>query len=808
MDKDAPPPPVRGSYLRPWARNRMSAANNRVSQMANRASAFIKQASVASIGKDVMYVRTEVINRPISEPIKIHRRPFHLFCSPHNINAKQLVKELKPVVKRLTSISGGCRKRAVNLLVTEDIASLGDASHMLVYLHGQTWTYGDASRRFAHDVVLALRAGVPLLLIYEKTGATDLTNDRHAVEFERFFDAGWTPDHLLIGDANIYRTMATPLKGGEFRAAGLAAIAARALEASGPRNPIEVKEPGEKEAQTARGSSLKSAVLNSLTRVRSVLGVFTSRTPRSSVASDRWSMRPFAKEAKITGSSKHLLPGFLGGGRHTVRLGGDRRSHLGDQGLDRRGSLSSAEMTMKDAPSTSRRRQAPVTKQLTSRSERPLRSASRERHTAHGPIRHNPDASTADRKPNSSWHPPPGLAGLTEISEGQSPARRSSGARLSLRELIGEGEDGDGDGGEGFSERRPSLSQRPSHFGDDGDLLQSLGANVGAAFNRSDPQGTSQERGSPRQSRPSDAVVLPVAGDARQPKPEREPSGRAESERSSNRSREEESDSFSGREEDRKLLAELNERIGAQASNWGVHAAPRAAAQNALRAAKATLGADAQRSELLDWAAQLLARPDGSSPQLQPAALPPPHIEPGELSPASVSPAERRARRQSNVLPGAMKLPARGSVSGSLEPSPQQRKQSLVSSAPPEGSGGDRRGSQGPPPPAALSPEITAAQQPAERRDSNAAASASIGEQQSESPQETVVRETIVREIVMRPSCRRQSHAGSLPGAGVDAATATLDAAAAARSLRQSRAIGPGPSAAPAARSSQPDLDA
>ena len=79
----------------------------------------------------------------------------------------------------------------------------------------------------AREVCEAMRLGVPLLLVHESPSALDTCEynalDRRA-DFNDFWLEGWTPKHLLTGDANIYKKIAIAIKPGDWKAAGLACV--------------------------------------------------------------------------------------------------------------------------------------------------------------------------------------------------------------------------------------------------------------------------------------------------------------------------------------------------------------------------------------------------------------------------------------------------------------------------------------------------------------------------------------------------------------------------------------------------------
>lgn len=125
---------------------------------------------------------------------------YHVYCSPHNAGATELIRELAGVQW------------------TAEEAELSEAVQMLVYLDGRTWV-GDGA--FAAEVERAMGCGVRLLLAHEMPGIGQAA--RHGVEFSSFFQS--TPQRLIEG--GIYDDLAVPLKGAVFRPTSLAMLAAK-----------------------------------------------------------------------------------------------------------------------------------------------------------------------------------------------------------------------------------------------------------------------------------------------------------------------------------------------------------------------------------------------------------------------------------------------------------------------------------------------------------------------------------------------------------------------------------------------------
>jgi hypothetical protein len=112
----------------------------------------------------------------------------------------------------------------------------------LLYLTSATWTSGEVSAQFAHEIVEAHRLGVHLLPMHEFPSMMDdaRTSQRRACDFNEFWNDGWTPKHLLKGDANVYKQIAMALKPGEWRDAGLMAVLDKMRTFDGTRTVIYV----------------------------------------------------------------------------------------------------------------------------------------------------------------------------------------------------------------------------------------------------------------------------------------------------------------------------------------------------------------------------------------------------------------------------------------------------------------------------------------------------------------------------------------------------------------------------------------
>ena len=67
----------------------------------------------------------------------------HAYCSPHNPGSQQLLEEL-------------ARSKSLRVRTTARLEDLGRCEHMLLYLHGRTWTAGAMSEALAREVRAAM----------------------------------------------------------------------------------------------------------------------------------------------------------------------------------------------------------------------------------------------------------------------------------------------------------------------------------------------------------------------------------------------------------------------------------------------------------------------------------------------------------------------------------------------------------------------------------------------------------------------------------------------------------------------------
>ena len=124
----------------------------------------------------------------------------HLYCSPNNIGARDMIKE------------------AVGLLhcqppIVSNSSSSG-AERFVLYLDANTWT-SHLAPRLAKEVTKAMMLGMDILLLHESDASTD-----RAVAFGIFFQV--TPPHLIRW--GLYGKVALAVHGDEHRCISLALI--------------------------------------------------------------------------------------------------------------------------------------------------------------------------------------------------------------------------------------------------------------------------------------------------------------------------------------------------------------------------------------------------------------------------------------------------------------------------------------------------------------------------------------------------------------------------------------------------------
>ena len=182
--------------------------------LAGAANGTVRARTRETVEKKAVYVQGEVSNERPKLTAPHAPKKFHLYCSPNCDGASALAIEL---IEELN----------IGLQWTSQLHQVDECEHMLLYLTARTWTRGPPSDRFAAEIRAAQRGGVHLLLVHEFPSAVADNGGRGACAFEEFWNEGWTPKDLLVGDANVYVEIATSLKGGAWRRAGLIMLAGK-----------------------------------------------------------------------------------------------------------------------------------------------------------------------------------------------------------------------------------------------------------------------------------------------------------------------------------------------------------------------------------------------------------------------------------------------------------------------------------------------------------------------------------------------------------------------------------------------------
>jgi len=113
--------------------------------------------------------------------------------------------------------------------------------HMLVLLDERTWTSGEDTAQLVEHIHCSMRAGVHIISVHEFPSVVG--PPRHACDFDKMFDDGWTPAHLTRWPSNLYNESALTLKGVEWRKPGLVSVAAKMAASAAEHEPIEFQVP-------------------------------------------------------------------------------------------------------------------------------------------------------------------------------------------------------------------------------------------------------------------------------------------------------------------------------------------------------------------------------------------------------------------------------------------------------------------------------------------------------------------------------------------------------------------------------------
>ena len=196
-------------------------------------------------GHTELYMQGEVAFGKITLPSPYGGRKYHLFVSPNDDGAAELVVNELNGTDILVKTD---QKASPNVLWTSAIDELAQCDHMLLHLDELTWISGAKTAALVDEIHQAMRLGVHIICVHEFPGAVG--PPRHACEFGLMFNDDWTPAHLTGGPQNLYKEIAIALKGVEWRKPGLVAFAAKLGSSAGPHKPIQVEVPESYEPPT------------------------------------------------------------------------------------------------------------------------------------------------------------------------------------------------------------------------------------------------------------------------------------------------------------------------------------------------------------------------------------------------------------------------------------------------------------------------------------------------------------------------------------------------------------------------------
>ena len=209
---------------------------------------------------------------------------YHVYCSIYNEGAEQLFQEAMHVCGKAWHMS--------DVQVCTDRAHLAECNCFILYLNARTWSNEALSKyMLEEELAEAMEAGVQLCLAHEMSmfvypGSTwDQINPvdgekptssrtRHACDFGDFF--ALTPKRLL--EQKLYNTIATPLKGGQWRAVSLKMFAKQLFGLLDSAAMTEEFTSMERIPRDEKSHFITSRMISS--KVRPVSSLFHPRQPR------------------------------------------------------------------------------------------------------------------------------------------------------------------------------------------------------------------------------------------------------------------------------------------------------------------------------------------------------------------------------------------------------------------------------------------------------------------------------------------------------------------------------------------------
>lgn len=115
------------------------------------------------------YTASDIERKPTRLQPPLKGTLFHVYCSPLNPGARELLSELRE------------ERHLDKLKLTTDVTDMRYCEQMLLYLRDDTWNHGN-SESLAEEVMRARRLHMPLLLVHEQIGLGQ--EARRGVAFE------------------------------------------------------------------------------------------------------------------------------------------------------------------------------------------------------------------------------------------------------------------------------------------------------------------------------------------------------------------------------------------------------------------------------------------------------------------------------------------------------------------------------------------------------------------------------------------------------------------------------------------------
>lgn len=259
-------------------------------------------------------------NRGVNLPPPREGYAFHMYCSKYNPTALKLRDEMNYCLKKQAAKMKSRRsQKSTTLLETavsdtdgetrDNLELIKQSEVFLLHLTSDTWADPERTRKLASDIVDAMRARVRIVLAHEMPSVDDA--GRHPVSFDVLFSSdenGISITPRFLKDAGIYSTIATPLKGGDFREISLFLLLGNI--ASPPRpglpNPFQNDENLSRSAHSFMSAASSSTMLLRK-RIRMVAAMARNQV---AAAKNTSSARAFAPpKPPMTTRSSVRLPG-------------------------------------------------------------------------------------------------------------------------------------------------------------------------------------------------------------------------------------------------------------------------------------------------------------------------------------------------------------------------------------------------------------------------------------------------------------------------------------------------------------------